>query len=70
LTKSAYDAGVYDLRVELPAGDAAGAEALQAERFGVAPTAVYSRHLGSRAAAVAAAADGAGAEPVEGDDHG
>jgi hypothetical protein len=70
LTKSAYDAGVYDLRVEVPAADAAGGAALEAERFGAAPATVYARHLGSRAAAVAAAAGGAGSGWVEEDDHG
>lgn len=56
LTKSAYDAGIYDVRVELPRADAAGAAALAAEDYGPAPAAVYLRHLGSRAAAVASAA--------------
>lgn len=55
LTKSAYDAGIYDLRVELPGGDGAGAAALRAEGYGAAPATVYAHHLGSRAAAVAAA---------------
>ncbi len=56
LTKSAYDAGVYDLRVELPAEDAAGAAALDAESYRPAVTSVFTRQLGSRADAVAAAA--------------
>ena len=56
LTKSAYDAGVYDLRVELPAEDAAGAAALDAESYRPAITSVFTRQLGSRADAVAAAA--------------
>jgi len=56
LTKSAYDAGVYDVRVELPAEDAAGAGALDAESYRPASASVYTRQLGSRADAVAAAA--------------
>jgi len=55
LTKSAYDAGVYDLRVEIPAADAAGRAALQAESYLPAPTSVFQRQLGSRAGTVAAA---------------
>ncbi|HKI58586.1 MAG TPA: DUF1999 family protein [Trueperaceae bacterium] len=58
LTKSAYDAGIYDIRVELPEGDAAGAAALAAEDYGPSPATVYARQLGSRAAAVASAARG------------
>ncbi|MEJ2668262.1 MAG: DUF1999 family protein, partial [Deinococcales bacterium] len=56
LTKSAYDAGIYDVRVELPADDVAGAAALGTEDYRPAPAAVYARQLGSRAAAVHAAA--------------
>jgi len=55
LTKSAYDAGVYDLRVELPSEDLAGAAALSVEGFAATPTVVSARYLGSRAASVAAA---------------
>ncbi|MEJ2667238.1 MAG: DUF1999 family protein, partial [Deinococcales bacterium] len=50
LTKSAYDAGIYDVRVELPADDVAGAAALGREDYRPAPAAVYARQLGSRAA--------------------
>jgi hypothetical protein len=60
LTKSAYDAGVYDLHVEIPAGDVAGQQALRAESYRPAVTAVFQRQLGSRADAVAAAAAHAG----------
>jgi hypothetical protein len=56
LTKSAYDAGVYDLHVEIPAGDAAGRAALHAESYLPAPSSIFQRQLGSRADAVAAAA--------------
>lgn len=59
LTKSAYDAGIYDILVELPGGDAA-AEALADEAYARVPAALFARYLGSRARAVAA-----GAEAVE-----
>lgn len=56
LTKSAYDAGVYDLRVELPERDAAAADALAGEGYVAAPVSVHVRQLGSRGAAAAAGA--------------
>ncbi|HKI56892.1 MAG TPA: DUF1999 family protein [Trueperaceae bacterium] len=62
LTKSAYDAGIYDVRVDLPDGDASGAEVLEAEAYGSVPTTAFARHLGSRAAAVAAAREARGEE--------
>ena len=49
LVKSAYDAAVYDLVVELPESDAAGRVAVEANAFGVAPVLRFERVLGSRA---------------------
>lgn len=51
LVKSAYDAAVYDLVVELPAGDAAGRSATEATAFVERPLRRFERVLGSRAAA-------------------
>lgn len=48
LVKSAYDAGVYDLLAELPAGDSHGAQALHATDFSDAPVTMFTRTLGSR----------------------
>ncbi len=48
LTKSAYDAGVYDVHVSLPQADLAGAAALRAESYRVRPMLSYERRLGSR----------------------
>lgn len=48
LTKSAYDAGVYDLRVAVPQGDLAGAAALGSQDYAPLPVATYGRRLGSR----------------------
>lgn len=50
VVKSAYDAAVYDLVVELPASDAAGRAALESNAFGVANVVRFERVLGSRAA--------------------
>ncbi len=50
VVKSAYDAAVYDLAVELPESDAAGRGAVEANAFGVAPVLRFERVLGSRAA--------------------
>lgn len=66
LTKSAYDAGIYDLRIDLPDGDTAASAALAEEGFAASATTVHTRYLGSRAAAVAAAAAGTG----NGGEHG
>ncbi len=66
LTKSAYDAGIYDIRVELPGSDDA-AEALTAESYARVPAALFARYLGSRARTVAARTGGA--ERTEGE-HG
>lgn len=54
LTKSAYDAAVYDLEVEVPDGDAELAEALEHESYEPAPRALYRRVLGSRGAGMGA----------------
>lgn len=67
LVKSAYDAGVYDLRVDLPNGDRAGMAALADEGFAAAATEIQTRQLGSRAAAVASAMGSAG---QDGGEHG
>jgi hypothetical protein len=48
LVKSAYDAGVYDLLVELPLQDAAGVAALEQAGFAEQDTRLFSRVLGSR----------------------
>ena len=56
VTKSAYDAGVYDVQVDLPAEDVVAAAALAAQDYRPAARSVFMRHLGSRADAVAAAA--------------
>lgn len=50
LVKSAYDAGVYDLLVEHPLQDAAGAAALEQAGFAERDARLYGRVLGSRAA--------------------
>lgn len=50
LTKSAYDAGVYDLLVDVPGADLASAAALQLESFVPRNVVVYGRTLGSRGA--------------------
>lgn len=48
LTKSAYDAAVYDIEVLHPDADAAGAEAWAAQAYRAAGRTVYRRVLGSR----------------------
>ncbi len=50
LVKSAYDAAVYDLVVDLPETDAAGRAAVEASGFVAQPLRRYGRVLGSRAA--------------------
>lgn len=51
VTKSAYDAGVYDLVVEQPEVDEAGKAALAASGYSPRHTRLYSRVLGSRSRA-------------------
>lgn len=48
LTKSAYDAAVYDIEVLHPDADTAGAEAWTAQAYRAAGRTVYRRVLGSR----------------------
>lgn len=48
VTKSAYDAAVYDLQVQVPEADAAAAAALGAKRYRALPERLYARTLGSR----------------------
>ena len=48
LTKSAYDAAVYDLEVEVPDDDPALGESLGGARFRPAPSTLFRRTLGSR----------------------
>ena len=48
LTKSAYDAGVYDIVVEQPQTDAIGEHALEKCGYTPRPSRLYSRVLGSR----------------------
>jgi hypothetical protein len=48
LTKSAYDAAVYDLEVEVPDSDEALGASLGAERYRAAPSRLFRRTLGSR----------------------
>ncbi len=50
VVKSAYDAAVYDLVVDLPETDATGRTAVEAHGFVVQPVRRYGRVLGSRAA--------------------
>ncbi len=50
VVKSAFDAAVYDLTVELPESDAVGRRAVEANAFGVASVLRFERVLGSRAA--------------------
>ena len=51
VVKSAYDAAVYDLVVDLPETDAPGRAAVEAGGFVEQPVRRYGRVLGSRAAA-------------------
>ena len=48
LTKSAYDAAVYDLQVQHPQADEAGVKALQTKDYNTANITLYERVLGSR----------------------
>ena len=48
LTKSAYDAAVYDLEVEAPDGDDDLRRALGDEQYRAAPSVLFRRVLGSR----------------------
>ena len=48
VTKSAYDAAVYDIRVLHPQRDEAGQAALDTKQYKEAPITVYERILGSR----------------------
>lgn len=48
VVKSAYDAGVYDLLADHPAGDELGAEALAANGFRTRPVHSYGLVLGTR----------------------
>ena len=48
LTKSAYDAGVYDIVAAVPEVDAPGREALERSDYRLRRNVVYSRVLGSR----------------------
>lgn len=50
LVKSAYDAAVYDLVVEVPQADAAGQASLRANGFDARAVRRFERVLGSRAA--------------------
>jgi hypothetical protein len=49
LVKSAYDAAVYDLVADVPAGDEAAASALRSTSFERRPVIRFERVLGSRA---------------------
>lgn len=48
VTKSAYDAAVYDLQVQVPEGDEAAIGALAAKTYSLLPERLYRRVLGSR----------------------
>lgn len=48
ITKSAYDAAVYDLQVQVPEADDGAAQALAAKSYLLKAERVYSRVLGSR----------------------
>ncbi len=48
VTKSAYDAAVYDLQVQVPEADDGAAQALAAKSYALEPERVYRRVLGSR----------------------
>jgi hypothetical protein len=51
VTKSAYDAAVYDLVAELPEGDVAAQDLLRREGWEPEPVRPFRRTLGSRGAA-------------------
>lgn len=48
VTKSAYDAAVYDLQVQLPKGDKSGISSLQDKEYSEVEVVTFSRVLGSR----------------------
>jgi len=48
VTKSAYDAAVYDLEVQVPEADGGAAQALATKQYALTPARVYRRVLGSR----------------------
>ena len=48
VTKSAYDAAVYDLQVQVPDADDGAALALAAKDYALRPEHIYGRVLGSR----------------------
>ena len=48
VTKSAYDAAVYDLQVQVPEADGGAAGALAAKSYALTSERLYSRVLGSR----------------------
>lgn len=48
VTKSAYDAAVYDLQVQVPEADTGAAHALEAKSYALKAERVYGRVLGSR----------------------
>lgn len=48
VTKSAYDAAVYDLQVQVPEADDGAAQALAVKRYALRAERVYGRVLGSR----------------------
>ena len=48
VTKSAYDAAVYDLQVQVPEADSGAAQALAVKDYVLRPEQVYGRVLGSR----------------------
>lgn len=53
VTKSAYDAAVYDLQVQVPKADSGAAQALMVKDYALRPEHVYRRVLGSRGQAAA-----------------
>lgn len=48
VTKSAYDAAVYDLEVQVPEADLGAAQALGVKSYVLKPQHIYGRVLGSR----------------------
>jgi hypothetical protein len=48
VTKSGYDAAVYDIQVQLVAHDSAGRLALEAKQYHATPLMIFERVLGSR----------------------
>jgi hypothetical protein len=69
LTKSAYDAGVYDLTVAAPSSDASLAEALKGATFHEVDVVTFARTLGSRGAAGGVETAASVARPARGDGH-